>query len=133
MSASHSILIVEDEPLIAMMLEDFLESLGHEVAGSCDNVEEAMVAVERGGFDVAILDNEILHRSHPPGGNFQGIDCNFCDRFRIEGNYLHDVNAPTSQPSSSYDRGACIQVKTQSTGTIIARNRIAPPHRHRRR
>ncbi len=28
----RSILIVEDEPLIAMMLEDFLESLGHSVA-----------------------------------------------------------------------------------------------------
>ena len=56
MSASRSILIVEDEPLIAMMLEDFLESLGHNVAGSCDNVAEAMAAVERGGFDVAILD-----------------------------------------------------------------------------
>jgi len=56
MSASRSILIVEDEPLIAMMLEDFLESLGHEVAGSCDSVDEALAAVEKGGFDVAILD-----------------------------------------------------------------------------
>jgi CheY-like chemotaxis protein len=36
MSASRSILIVEDEPLIAMMLEDFLESLGHTVAATCD-------------------------------------------------------------------------------------------------
>ena len=56
MSASRSILIVEDEPLIAMMLEDFLESLGHEVAGSCDSVGDALAAVEQGGFDVAILD-----------------------------------------------------------------------------
>ena len=79
-------------------------------------------------FDVAILDNEIFHQSHPPGGNFQGIDCNFCDRFRIEGNYLHDVNSPTAQPYSYYDRGACIQIKSRSTGTIIARNRIARCH-----
>ena len=56
MSAPRSILIVEDEPLIAMMLEDFLESLGHQVAGSCDNVREALAAVDKGGFDVAILD-----------------------------------------------------------------------------
>ena len=34
----RSILIVEDEPLIAMMLEDFLETLGHKVVASCDNV-----------------------------------------------------------------------------------------------
>jgi CheY-like chemotaxis protein len=53
---SLSILIVEDEPLIAMMLEDFLESLGHAVAGICESVGEALERVERGGFDVAIVD-----------------------------------------------------------------------------
>jgi CheY-like chemotaxis protein len=53
---SRSVLIVEDEPLIAMMLEDFLVSLGHEVAGICESVEEALERVEQGGFDVAIVD-----------------------------------------------------------------------------
>jgi DNA-binding response OmpR family regulator len=56
MSASRSILIVEDEPLIAMMLEDFLETLGHRVTASCESVDEALGAAEKGGFDVAILD-----------------------------------------------------------------------------
>lgn len=49
-------LIVEDESLIAMMLEDFLESLGHAVAGTCDSVPAALERVEQGGFDVAIVD-----------------------------------------------------------------------------
>ena len=53
---SHTILIVEDEPLIAMMLEDFLDSLGHKVKGICESVGEARTAVEEGGFDLAILD-----------------------------------------------------------------------------
>jgi DNA-binding response OmpR family regulator len=52
----RSILIVEDEPLIAMMLEDFLHSLGHEVTGSCDTVRAALEAVARNEFDLAILD-----------------------------------------------------------------------------
>jgi CheY-like chemotaxis protein len=56
MSASHSILIVEDEPLIAMMLEDFLESLGHSVKATCDSVGDALTEVEKGGFQLAILD-----------------------------------------------------------------------------
>jgi DNA-binding response OmpR family regulator len=56
MSAARSILIVEDEPLIAMMLEDFLESLGHSVSATCDTVGDALSEVERGGFDLAILD-----------------------------------------------------------------------------
>jgi CheY-like chemotaxis protein len=56
MIVPRSILIVEDEPLIAMMLEDFLESLGHSVTGTCDSVEGALDKVEKGGFDLAILD-----------------------------------------------------------------------------
>ena len=56
MSASRSILIVEDEPLIAMMLEDFLESLGHSVSATCDTVRDAMSEARKGGFDLAILD-----------------------------------------------------------------------------
>ena len=39
-----------------MMLEDFLDSLGHTVAGTAESVEEALEKVEQGGFDVAIID-----------------------------------------------------------------------------
>ena len=56
MAGARSILIVEDEPLIAMMLEDFLDSLGHKVSGTCDTVQCALDEVEKGGFDLAILD-----------------------------------------------------------------------------
>jgi CheY-like chemotaxis protein len=59
MPGPRSILIVEDEPLIAMMLEDFLESLGHKVIASCESVEEALGHVEAGGFDVAIIDIQL--------------------------------------------------------------------------
>ena len=56
MPGTKSILIVEDEPLIAMMLEDFLDALGHTVAASCDNVADALSQIESGAFDVAIID-----------------------------------------------------------------------------
>ena len=56
MSGKRSILIVEDEPLIAMMLEDFIFSLGHDVSANCDTVESALGEVGKGGFDLAILD-----------------------------------------------------------------------------
>jgi CheY-like chemotaxis protein len=56
MTVGRRILIVEDEPLIAMMLEDFLESLGHSITATCDNVAAALAEAEKGGFDVAILD-----------------------------------------------------------------------------
>lgn len=56
MTHSLSVLIVEDEPLIAMMLEDFVDTLGHSVAGTADNVADALACAARGGFDVVILD-----------------------------------------------------------------------------
>ena len=56
MSEGRSILIVEDEPLIAMMLEDFLESMGHSIRGTCETVSQALEEAEKGGFDLAILD-----------------------------------------------------------------------------
>ena len=64
MSGKRSILIVEDEPLIAMMLEDFLETLGHEVVATCESVEEAMDRVKAGGFDVAIIDVQLKDGKH---------------------------------------------------------------------
>ena len=56
MANQHTILIVEDEPLISMMLEDFLHSVGHRVSAICESVGEALDAVEATGFDLAILD-----------------------------------------------------------------------------
>ena len=56
MSVPQRILIVEDEPLIAMMLEDFLDILGHRLAGQADNVADALALIAAGGIDAAILD-----------------------------------------------------------------------------
>lgn len=64
MSQSRSILIVEDEPLIAMMLEDFLDSLGHKVVGIAETVEDAMARIDEGGFDIAIVDVHLKHGEH---------------------------------------------------------------------
>ena len=63
-SFTCTVLVVEDEPLIAMMLEDFLETLGHEVAGTCESVGESLARVEKGGFDVAIIDVHLKDGEH---------------------------------------------------------------------
>ncbi len=52
----NRILIVEDESLIALMLEDYLDILGKQVVGVADCVEAALALVAAGGFDAAILD-----------------------------------------------------------------------------
>jgi CheY-like chemotaxis protein len=51
------VLLVEDEGLVAMMLEDLIEDLGCEVAGSLASVSAALAWIEAGGLaDVALLD-----------------------------------------------------------------------------
>jgi CheY-like chemotaxis protein len=56
MTGPRRILIVEDEPLISMMLEDFLDALDREVAGTADSVAGALELIAAGGIDGAILD-----------------------------------------------------------------------------
>lgn len=51
-----AILIVEDEPMIGLVLEDFLDSLGYSVAGTADGLITACRHARMGGFDAAILD-----------------------------------------------------------------------------
>jgi CheY-like chemotaxis protein len=52
------ILIVEDEAMIAMMIEDMLEDMGCEVAGSFGDLKTALrwVSGHEGDFDAALLD-----------------------------------------------------------------------------
>lgn len=50
------VLVVEDEMLVAMMLEDMLDQLGHAVATSVPTLNAALAAISEGGFDCAILD-----------------------------------------------------------------------------
>ncbi len=54
--ASLNLLIVEDEPLIAMMLADMVEVLGHRLVGTAETIKAAHGLIDAGGFNVAILD-----------------------------------------------------------------------------
>lgn len=50
------ILIVEDEPFIALTLEDMLTELGCVVVGLAREVGEALAFISRGAIDGAVLD-----------------------------------------------------------------------------
>jgi len=59
--SGHSVLIVEDEALLALMLEDLLSDIGHHVMHA-DTLPDALELVEREHFDAAILDIDIRGR-----------------------------------------------------------------------
>jgi DNA-binding response OmpR family regulator len=52
----HRILVVEDEVLIAMLLETALEDAGCIVVGPFSRLDEALEAARRDNFDAALLD-----------------------------------------------------------------------------
>ena len=54
--SGKSILLVEDEFLLALQLEEFLQSHGATVHGPYRRLEDALKAAQREAFDFAILD-----------------------------------------------------------------------------
>jgi CheY-like chemotaxis protein len=50
------VLVVEDEPVVAMCLEDILEDLGCVTIGPASRLSEGLALAEAGGIDAAILD-----------------------------------------------------------------------------
>lgn len=50
------VLVVEDEYLVAMLVEEMLEGFGYEVAQVAATLEAALNAATNASFDVAILD-----------------------------------------------------------------------------
>ena len=72
------ILVVEDEPVVAMCLEDILEGLGCVTIGPASRLAEGLALAEASGLDAAILDinlgggdrsiaiAETLRRRHVP-------------------------------------------------------------------
>jgi len=55
-TGSAKILLVEDEPLVAMDMENILEDLGVSIVGPAASVSKALALVDAGGFEGAFLD-----------------------------------------------------------------------------
>ena len=54
--AGRRILVVEDDALIAMLIEDLLREHGAAVVGPVDDLDEAVRLAGEGGHDLAVLD-----------------------------------------------------------------------------
>ena len=53
---SVSVLLVEDETLIRMMVAGMIEEMGHTVVGEAGNIADALRLAKIGDFGIAILD-----------------------------------------------------------------------------
>lgn len=50
------VLVVEDEPLLSMLLEESVAELGYELAGSAATVDQALATLATSQIDLALLD-----------------------------------------------------------------------------
>ncbi len=64
--AGRRILIVEDEALVAMLVEDALLDAGAEVIGPVATVAEAMALLETATLDAAVLDLNLAGETSTP-------------------------------------------------------------------
>jgi CheY-like chemotaxis protein len=60
------ILVVEDEPLVAMLIVDFLKEMGHETASVANDLEGGLEMAGASDFDLAILDLNLHGKSCSP-------------------------------------------------------------------
>jgi DNA-binding response OmpR family regulator len=61
-----SILIVEDEPVLAFAIQRLLRTHGFEIAGCAGSISKALTMVEKADFDVALLDVNLRGESVIP-------------------------------------------------------------------
>jgi DNA-binding response OmpR family regulator len=118
MTQARRILIVEDEMMIAMMLEDMLADLGHEVVGVAQSLSAALNLAEGDGYDMAILDINLAgERSFPvarrlsergvpfmfaTGYGILGLEDPFRQTFTLKKPFqIHDLARAVEQVSAS--------------------------------
>jgi len=57
----YRVLVVEDEPLIAMEIEDILRQAGYQTCGPVASVSEALAMLQAGACDMATVDGSLRH------------------------------------------------------------------------
>jgi CheY-like chemotaxis protein len=99
-----SVLLVEDEAIIRMMIAGMIEELGHDVVAEAGNITQALQLAKTTDFGIAILDinvggqriepvAELLHNRHVPfvfasGYGAPGLPEKFRDRTVLQKPFL---------------------------------------------
>jgi CheY-like chemotaxis protein len=100
------VLLVEDEMMVALLLETVLNDLGHQVVGPVARLERGLEVVEREAIDLAVLDVNIDGREVYPiaaaleargipfifttGYGSDGLHPAYCDRPVLQKPYRSD-------------------------------------------
>jgi CheY-like chemotaxis protein len=116
--ADMRLLIVEDEPLVAMDCAEALEGAGATIAGTAGNLDDALRDIGRLEFDAAVLDANLYGRSVDPAAaalTRRGIPFIFVSGYNKEALPKAFLHAPTlCKPYTSDALVAAVQGVRQS-------------------
>ncbi len=118
MPAVPRVLVLEDEPLIAVMMRDWLTELGCETVGPAQTVPSALALIENGPLDGAILDVSIGNQDSSAAADAlrsRGIPFAFATGRTGDGLAARYPDAPSL--SKPYDFAALRGVVAELLGT----------------
>jgi DNA-binding response OmpR family regulator len=122
--ARKRILLVEDEAMIAMLVEDMLDDLGFETVGPALHLESALMLAESERLDAAILDvNMGEGRSYSVAAvlNSRGIPYIFATGYGAEGIEAgHSPAAVLQKPYLECEIDATLRAVLSSAGPAPA-------------
>ncbi|HVJ55777.1 MAG TPA: response regulator [Aliidongia sp.] len=112
-ASKRRVLLVEDEGMIAMLIEDLLIDIDCEVAATAAQLDEAVKAAETGAFDFAIVDVNLSGKSSYPVAAIlksRGIPFLFATGYGTHGLSADYAETPTLQkPFMRADLSAAVE------------------------
>ncbi|MEZ2132547.1 MULTISPECIES: response regulator [unclassified Sinorhizobium] len=135
MSPARRVLIVEDEMLVAMLLEDMLTDLGHAVVGIATRVESALSLIITTAPDLAILDVNLAgEKSFPVAEALEkkGIPFVFATGYGqqgLEGNHVSRTVLTKPFHSRDLERALIVAIQPPS----IPASHLSQPTEEKRR
>ncbi len=111
------ILLIEDEPILAFALEEYLLETGFEIAGVAGRLETALALINNGDFDAVVLDANLAGVSAAPAAT----------ALRARGSPFIVISGYSSDQQHSAFQGAlCLQKPCQPADLVRALNSVLP-------
>ncbi len=100
------VLVVEDEPLVAMLVEDILGDLGCQVVGPVSRLEQALTVAAEAQIDCALLDVHLgSDQSYPVADLLRERGIPFCFSSGVGDGFLRPVDARVAVLQKPYRDG----------------------------
>ncbi|MEO3432789.1 response regulator [Inquilinus sp. CAU 1745] len=121
-AGSRHILIVEDEPLIAMHLEGMISDLGHEVAFLATRMNSALSHAKEDDIDFAVLDVNVAGSPSFPVADIlrrRGVPFIFTTGYGVEGlidGYRDEIVVKKPFDAREFERAMALAISAGPSG-----------------